>query len=66
MEERGINTVFRMYDEATDTETYILKYLGSANPDLFQTWFATRKPTTPLPLMWCTLLCVPMNSYDSN
>ena len=38
MEERGIDTVFRVYDASTDFETYLLKYWGSVEPESIQQW----------------------------
>jgi hypothetical protein len=33
MEERGLDSVFRVYDGEADTETYLLTDWGSANPE---------------------------------
>jgi hypothetical protein len=37
-EERGLDTVFRVFDPATDTEVYLLKDWGSADPVKVVAW----------------------------
>ena len=41
MEERGLNTVFRVYDASTDFETYLLEDWESAEPKSIQKWVDT-------------------------
>ena len=41
MEERGLDTVFRVYNASTDVETYLLKYWRSAEPESIQQWLDT-------------------------
>ncbi len=40
MEERGLDTVFYVYDRQTDSETYLLTDWGSASPSKIETWVA--------------------------
>ena len=49
MEERGLDTVFLVYDTSTDFETYLLKDWGGAEPEGIQQWvdtLCTRVPNT--------------------
>jgi hypothetical protein len=47
MEERGLDTVFYVYDGATDTETYLLTDWGSASPAKIEAWVATLRAGVP-------------------
>jgi hypothetical protein len=41
MEERGLDSVFYVYDGQTDSETYLLTNWGSASPTKIEAWVAT-------------------------
>jgi hypothetical protein len=41
MEERGLDTIFYVYNGQTDTETYLLTNWGSASPAKIEAWVAT-------------------------
>jgi transcriptional regulator NrdR family protein len=47
MEERGLDTVFYVYDGQTDTETYLLTDWGSASPAKIEKWVATLRAGVP-------------------
>ena len=47
MEERGLYTVFWVYDASTDVENYLLKYWGSAEPKIIQQWVDTLRTGVP-------------------
>jgi hypothetical protein len=62
MEERGLDTVFHVYDRKTDSEVYLLTDWGSASPAKIEAWVATLRAgvtqasgTTPLILATMTL-----------
>ena len=41
MDERGLDTVFQVYDASTDFETYLLEDWGIAEPKSIQQWVDT-------------------------
>ena len=43
MEERGLDTVFYVYDWQTDSEVYLLTDWGSASPAKIEAWVATMR-----------------------
>jgi hypothetical protein len=47
MEERGLGTVFYLYDAATNSETYLLTDWGSASPEKITSWIATLRTGVP-------------------
>jgi hypothetical protein len=47
MEERGLDTVFYIYDGQTDSETYLLTDWGSASPAKIESWVATLRAGVP-------------------
>ena len=47
MEERGIDTVFRVYDASTDFETYLFEDWVSAEPKSIQQWVETLRTGVP-------------------
>ena len=47
MEERGIDTVFRVYDASTDFETYLFEDWVSAEPKSIQQWVDTLRTGVP-------------------
>jgi hypothetical protein len=47
MEERGLDTVFHIYDGRTDSETYLLTNWGSASPAKIEAWVATLHAGVP-------------------
>jgi hypothetical protein len=47
MEERGLDTVFYVYDRQTDSETYLLTDWGSASPTKIEAWVATLRAGVP-------------------
>jgi hypothetical protein len=47
MEERGLDTVFYVYDGQTDTETYLLTDWGSVSPAKIKDWVATLRVGVP-------------------
>ena len=51
LEERGLDTIFRIFDTVRNTEVYLLKEWGSAKPDQVATWknlVLTRIGGTPI------------------
>jgi hypothetical protein len=49
MEERGMDTVFHVFDGQTNTETYLLTDWGSASPAKIEAWVATLRTGVPKP-----------------
>jgi hypothetical protein len=47
MEERGLDTVFYIYDGLTDSKTYLLTNWGSARPAKIEAWVATLHAGVP-------------------
>jgi hypothetical protein len=47
MEERGLDTVFYVYDAQTDSEIYLLTDWGSASPAKIETWVSTLRAGVP-------------------
>ena len=47
MEERGLDTVFGVYDASTDVKSYLLKDWGSAEPESIQQWVVTLRTGVP-------------------
>jgi hypothetical protein len=47
MKERGLDTIFYVYDGQTDTETYLLTNWGSASPARIEAWVATLRAGIP-------------------
>ena len=47
MEERGLDSVFYVYDGQTDSETYLLTDWGSASPAKIEAWVATLRAGVP-------------------
>ena len=47
MEERGLDTVFRVYDASTDFETYLFEDWVSAEPKSIQQWVETLRTGVP-------------------
>jgi hypothetical protein len=47
MEERGMDTVFHVYDWSTDSEVYLLTDWGSASPVKIEAWVATLRAGVP-------------------
>jgi hypothetical protein len=45
MEERGLDTVFYVYNGQTDSETYLLTNWGSASPAKIEAWVMTLRST---------------------
>jgi hypothetical protein len=48
MEERGLDTVFHIYDRQTDSKTYLLTDWGSASPAKIENWVATLRAGIPM------------------
>lgn len=47
MEERGMDTVFHVYDASAGTEVYLLADWGSASPSTIESWVATLRKGVP-------------------